>query len=101
MTAPTETLKFTFVVSSILSCLNADVIWVRFSAGGAAVAEVAALPVVLLSDEPDLVCALFMPSLVPSLDMPSLDCALFVLAPDLSSELMLFDFWLPEPFCSD
>src|ERR1700736_2373686 len=109
MTAPTEMLKFTFVASSILSCLNAVVIWLRFSAGGAAVAEVAALPVVLLSVEPDLVCALMpsfdvpsldMPSLdcalsldMPSLDMPSLDCALLVLAPAFSSEVMLFDFW--------
>jgi hypothetical protein len=47
---PTEILKFTFVTSSTFSCLIAEVIWVRFSAGGAAVAEVAALPVVLLSE---------------------------------------------------
>src|SRR3954451_3329064 len=37
------------VTSSTFSCLIAELIWVRFSAGGAAVAEVAALPVVLLS----------------------------------------------------
>ena len=39
-------LKFTLVVSWIFSDLMAETIWVRFSAGGAAVAEVAALPVV-------------------------------------------------------
>ena len=39
------------------SCLIAEVIWVRFSAGGAAVAEVAALPVVLLSEVEGLVSA--------------------------------------------
>ena len=44
--APTEMLKFTLVVSWIFSDLMAETIWVRFSAGGAAVAEVAALPVV-------------------------------------------------------
>src|ERR1700738_3883978 len=44
---PTETLKFTFVTSSTFSCLIAEVIWARFSAEGAAVAEVAALSVVL------------------------------------------------------
>src|SRR6267143_749491 len=49
--------KFTFVTSSTFSCLIADVIWVRFSAGGAAVAEVAALPVVLLSEVEGLVSA--------------------------------------------
>src|ERR1700704_120173 len=64
----------------------AETIWVRFSAGGAAVAEVAALPVVVL----DLlslaaVLSLLMPSLdcasfVPSLLMLSLDCAFFVLS---------------------
>jgi hypothetical protein len=37
--------------------LIAEVIWVRFSAGGAAVAEVAALPVVLLSEVEGLVSA--------------------------------------------
>ena len=45
--APTEMLKFTLVVSWIFSDLMAETIWVRFSAGGAAVAEVAALPVVV------------------------------------------------------
>src|ERR1700738_731158 len=71
----------------------AETVWVRFSAGGAAVAEVAALPVVVL----DLlslaaVLSLLMPSLdcasfVPSLLMLSLDCAFFVppLAPSLDS----------------
>jgi hypothetical protein len=54
---PIETLKFTFVTSSTFSCLTAEVIWVRFSAGGAAVAEVAALPVVLLSEVEGLVSA--------------------------------------------
>src|SRR4051794_31276167 len=39
-------LKLTLVVSWIFSDLMADAIWVCFSAGGAAVAEVAALPVV-------------------------------------------------------
>jgi hypothetical protein len=39
-------LKFTLVVSWIFSDLMAVLIWVRFSGGGAAVAEVAALPVV-------------------------------------------------------
>src|ERR1044071_9776177 len=39
-------LKFTLVTSSTFCVLIADTIWVRFSAGGAAVAEVAALPVV-------------------------------------------------------
>ena len=39
-------LKFTLVVSWIFSDRMAETIWVRFSAGGAAVAEVAALPVV-------------------------------------------------------
>ena len=44
---PTEILKLTLVVSLMLvSERMAEVIWVRFSAGGAAVAEVAALPVV-------------------------------------------------------
>src|ERR1700720_2591688 len=54
---PIETLKFTFVTSSTFSCLIAEVIWVRFSAGGVAVAEVAALPVVLLSEVDGLVSA--------------------------------------------
>ena len=44
---PTEMLKLTLVVSWIFSDLMAETIWVRFSAGGAAVAEVAALPVVV------------------------------------------------------
>src|ERR1700682_4282692 len=109
MRAPTEMSKFTLLSSSILSDLIAEEIWVCFSGGGAAVAEVAALPVVLLSVE-DLDCALFMPSLdIPSLDMPSLDCALFILLLRSSafmslaplalsvSELMLFDF---SPFTS-
>src|ERR1051325_369660 len=39
-------LKFTLVTSSTFCVLIAETIWVRFSAGGAAVAEVAALPVV-------------------------------------------------------
>jgi hypothetical protein len=47
--APIEMLKLTLVTSSTFSCLIAETIWVRFSAGGAAVAEVAALPVVLAS----------------------------------------------------
>src|SRR3954467_2177765 len=57
-------LKFTLVTSSTFCCRIADTIWVRFSAGGAAVADVAALPVVapallsvpaaLLSVAPDL-----------------------------------------------
>src|SRR3954451_18840769 len=46
MVEPTDTLKFTLVVSWIFSDLMAETIWLRFSAGGAAVAEVAALPVV-------------------------------------------------------
>ena len=46
MAVPIEMLKFTLVVSWIFSDLMAVLIWVRFSAGGAAVAEVAALPVV-------------------------------------------------------
>ena len=54
---PIETLKFTLVTSSTFSCLIAEVIWVRFSAGGAAVAVVAALPVVLLSDAAGLLSA--------------------------------------------
>jgi hypothetical protein len=52
-----ERLKFTFVTSSTFSCLIAEVIWVRFSAGGPAVAEVAALPTVLLSEVEGLVSA--------------------------------------------
>src|SRR5258708_5296882 len=40
-------LKFTLVVSGTFSCLIAAEIWVCFSAGGAEVAEVAALPVVV------------------------------------------------------
>src|ERR1700730_6486021 len=79
----------------------AETIWVRFSAGGAAVAEVAALPVVVLDLLslaavlslliPSLDCAFFAPSLLmlsldcasfmPSLLMLSLDCAFF--APSL------------------
>src|SRR3954454_2720179 len=54
---PIDTLKFTFVTSSTFSCLIAEVIWVRFSAGGAAVARVAAWPVVLLSKAEGLVSA--------------------------------------------
>src|SRR6478736_5373256 len=50
-------LKLTFVVSSTFSCLIAETICVCFSAGGAAFAEVAAFPVVLLSDAGDLVSA--------------------------------------------
>src|ERR1700687_4860455 len=50
-------LKFTFVTSSTFSCLIAELIWVRFSAGGAAVAAVAALPTVLLSELEGLVSA--------------------------------------------
>src|ERR1700682_3283807 len=50
-------LKFTFVTSSTFSCLIADEIWVRFSAGGAGVAGVGALPVVLLSEVEGLVSA--------------------------------------------
>src|ERR1700738_2934679 len=49
-------LKLTLVVSSTFSCLIAETICVCFSAGGAAVAEVPAFPVVLLS-EGDLVSA--------------------------------------------
>src|SRR5215204_2922235 len=52
-----ERLKFTFVTSSTFSCLIAEVIWVRFSAGGPAVADVAALPTVLLSETEGLVSA--------------------------------------------
>src|SRR6202011_319081 len=54
---PIEMLKFTFVTSSTFSCLIAELIWVRFSAGGAAVAAVAALPTVLLSEVEGLVSA--------------------------------------------
>src|SRR5216684_2726908 len=50
-------LKLTFVTSSTFSCLIAETICVCFSAGGAAVAEVAAFPVVLLSEAGDLVSA--------------------------------------------
>src|SRR4029450_12757782 len=50
-------LKLTFVVCSTFSCLISETICVCFSAGGAAVAEVAAFPVVLLSDAGDLVSA--------------------------------------------
>jgi hypothetical protein len=50
-------IEVTFVTSSTFSCLIAEVMWVRFSAGGAAVAEVAALPVVLLSEVEGLVSA--------------------------------------------
>src|SRR5947199_9345882 len=76
-------LKFTLVVSSILSCLMAETIWVRFSAGGAAVAGAA--PVVVWLPEPDLVSwalSFDMPPL--SLDMPSLDWALSFDMPLLS-----------------
>ena len=55
---PTETLTFT-LVSSIFSDLMAETICVRFSAGGAAVAVVAALPVVVCV--PLLVCAFISP----------------------------------------
>ena len=37
---PTLILKLTFVTASTFSCLMADTIWVRFSAGGAAAAVV-------------------------------------------------------------
>src|SRR6202142_3809079 len=50
-------LKLTLVSSSTFSCLIAETICVCFSAGGAAVAEVAAFPVVLLSDAGDFVSA--------------------------------------------
>jgi len=50
-------LKLTFVTSSTFSCLIAETICVCFSAGGAAVAEVAAFPVVLPSGAGDLVSA--------------------------------------------
>src|SRR5258707_11806012 len=50
-------LKLTFVVFSTFSCLIAETICVCFSAGGAALAEVAAFPVVLLSDAGDLISA--------------------------------------------
>ena len=54
---PIETVKFTLITSSILSCLIAEVIWARFSVGGGAGAEVAALPVVLLSGAEGLISA--------------------------------------------
>src|ERR1700682_2612534 len=50
-------LKLSFVTSSTFSCLIAETICVCFSAGGAAVAEVAAFPVVLPSAVGDLVSA--------------------------------------------
>src|SRR5947199_5372382 len=52
-----ERLKFTLVTSSTFTCLMAEVISVRFSAGGAAVAAAAALPVVLPSGAEGLLSA--------------------------------------------
>src|SRR5437763_1553948 len=83
-------LKFTLVVSSIRSCLMAVVIWVRFSAGGAAVARAA--PVVVWLLEPDLVSwalSFDMPPL--SLDMLSLDWALSFDMPFLSLDMLSLD----------
>src|SRR6266481_2245228 len=88
MVAPTEMLKLTLVVSCIFSERMAETIWVRFSGGGAAVAEVAALPVVvvdLLSVDWALLVPLFVLSLdwasfTLSLPMPSLDWAAFTLS---------------------
>src|SRR4051812_37092536 len=83
-------LKFTLVVSSIRSDLMAETIWVRFSAGGAAVADAA--PVVVWVLEPDLVSwalSFDMPPL--SLDMPSLDWALSFDMPFLSLDMPSLD----------
>jgi len=61
---------------------------VRFSAGGAAVADVAALPVVWLFLEPDLVSAVELPDcdpdLVSAVELPDWD-------PDLVSAVELPD----------
>src|SRR6266702_2205770 len=81
-------LKFTLVVSWIFSVLMAETIWVCFSGGGAAAAEVAALPVVVcdLAPAAPLVSAF----MLPLLSRPS---AFMSLAPLVwVSELMLFDF---------
>src|SRR5947199_6492658 len=101
MVAPTETLKFTLVVSSILSDLMAETIWVRFSGGGAAVAEVAALPVVWLPVEPDLLSAVLPdwvlvvgdPAVVP--DLGSVEPA--AVLPDLVSVVESLDWALLAP----
>jgi len=88
----------------------AETIWVRFSAGGAATAEVAALPVVVcdLVSVPLLVWAFWLPLLSrpsrPSafMSLPPLVSfsELMPLAPLVSlSELMPFDFW-PGAFSS-
>src|SRR4029453_11936757 len=94
-------LKFTLVVSWIFADLMAVLFWGRFSGGGAAVAEVAALPVVwdLLSVVP-LVWALSMPLLPSRLSVVVVPLLLsrpsaFMSLPPLGasvSELMLFDF---------
>src|SRR5882724_6424575 len=108
-------LKLTLVVCSIFSDLMAETIWVRFSAGGAAVAVVAALPVVVLCDlvvsvawdlvvsAGLLVWAFMLPlllsvaPLVSAFMLPVLESrpsAFMPLAPLVVSvsELMLFDF---------
>src|SRR6266567_9380628 len=98
-------LKLTLVVSSIFSDLIAVEIWVRFSAGGAAVAEVAALPVVvcdLLSVAAGRLSALLLLEAPPAL----LSSAFMSLVSDLvvETELMLFDLscvlWACSPFAA-
>src|SRR5579864_9266499 len=92
-------LKLTLVVSSIFSDLIAVEIWVRFSAGGAAVAD--ALPVVvwdLLSVAAGRFSALLLLAAPPAL----LSSAFMSLLSDLvgESELMLFDLSCADLSCA-
>src|SRR4051812_13845079 len=96
MVAPTDTLKFTLVVSWIFSDLIAEAIWPRFSAGGAAVAEVAALPVVLLSValEPALLSAV--PLLSVALEPALLSAVPLLSAAPLESAFLAASFFMPS-----
>src|ERR1700712_4159805 len=100
---PTETLKLTLVVSWIFSERMAETIWVRFSAGGAAVADVAALPVVLDLLSRALSLAAVLSLVVLSLVVPSRDCAflpLSLLMPSLDWASFVLSLLEPSRDCA-
>jgi hypothetical protein len=97
-------LKLTLVTSSTFSDLMADAIWLCFSAGGAAVADVAALPVVLLSvpAEPGLLSAVgFAPFAVPAGELSEEDFAPPVEVLSMDDFDLLSLFISPEVWVED